>query len=49
MAAGMDSAILDPMSKDMQATMHATAALLGQDEYCMKYLTAYREGLFGAK
>lgn len=49
MAAGMDSAIMDPMSEDMQATLHATAALLGQDEYCMEYLGAYREGLFGAK
>jgi len=48
MAAGMDSAIMDPMSPDMQATLHATAALLGEDDYCMEYLTAYREGLFGA-
>ncbi|MDR0500859.1 MAG: dihydropteroate synthase [Coriobacteriales bacterium] len=47
MVAGMDSAIMDPTSSDMQATLHATAALLGQDEYCMEYLTAYRAGLFG--
>ncbi|MCL2150688.1 MAG: methyltetrahydrofolate cobalamin methyltransferase [Coriobacteriia bacterium] len=47
MAAGMDSAIMDPMSKDMLATLFATDALLGNDEYCMEYLSAYREGLFG--
>ncbi|MDR1422640.1 MAG: dihydropteroate synthase [Coriobacteriales bacterium] len=49
MAAGMDSAIMDPMSADMQATMKATDALLGNDDYCMEYLTAYREGLFPVK
>jgi 5-methyltetrahydrofolate--homocysteine methyltransferase len=49
MAAGMDSAIMDPTSSDMQATLHATNALLGDDEYCMDYLSAYRSGLFGAK
>ncbi|MDR2197221.1 MAG: methyltetrahydrofolate cobalamin methyltransferase [Coriobacteriales bacterium] len=49
MAAGMDSAIMDPMSPDMQATLKATDALLGNDEYCMDYLTAYREGLFPVK
>ncbi|MCL2826049.1 MAG: methyltetrahydrofolate cobalamin methyltransferase [Eggerthellaceae bacterium] len=49
MAAGMDSAIMDPMSADMQATLHATNALLGNDDYCMEYLQAFREGLFGKK
>jgi len=49
MAAGMDSAIMDPTSPDMRATMYATDALLGNDEYCMNFLTAYREGLIGAK
>ncbi|MDR1184038.1 MAG: methyltetrahydrofolate cobalamin methyltransferase [Coriobacteriales bacterium] len=49
MAAGMDSAIMDPLSPDMQATLHAVDALLGNDEYMMNYLTAYREGLFGVR
>ncbi|MDR3053717.1 MAG: dihydropteroate synthase [Coriobacteriales bacterium] len=49
MAAGMDSAIMDPMSADMQATLHATNTLLGNDEYCMEYLQAYRGGLFDAR
>lgn len=47
MAAGMDSAIMDPMSSDMLATLFATNALLGNDEYCLEYLSAYREELFG--
>jgi 5-methyltetrahydrofolate--homocysteine methyltransferase len=49
MAAGMDSAIMDPTSSDMLATLYATDALLENDEYCMEYLQAYRNGLFGAK
>jgi 5-methyltetrahydrofolate--homocysteine methyltransferase len=47
MAAGMDSAILDPMSSDMLATMYASSALLGNDPYCSSYLKAYRKQLFG--
>jgi len=46
MAAGMDSAIMDPLSPEMLATLHATNALLGNDEYCMEYITAFRGGLF---
>jgi len=48
MSAGMDSAIMDPTSADMRATLYATDALLGRDEYCMNYLTAYRQGLIGS-
>ena len=47
MSAGMDSAIMDPLSADMRATLYATDALLGNDEYCMEYLSAFREGLIG--
>ena len=49
MAAGMDSAIMNPMSEDMQAVLYATNALLGNDLFCMGYLNAYREGLFPVK
>jgi 5-methyltetrahydrofolate--homocysteine methyltransferase len=49
MAAGMDSAIMDPTSDDMRATMYATAALIQQDENCRGYLKAYRKGLIGPK
>jgi 5-methyltetrahydrofolate--homocysteine methyltransferase len=47
MNAGMDSAILDPLNKDMMGLIFAAEALLGQDEMCMEYIGAYRAGLFG--
>ncbi|MDO4339903.1 MAG: methyltetrahydrofolate cobalamin methyltransferase [Eubacteriales bacterium] len=47
MNAGLDSAILDPTNRDMMGVIYATEALLGNDEYCMEYISAYREGLFG--
>ena len=47
MNAGMDSAILDPTNRDMMGLIYATEALLGNDDYCMEYIGAYREGLFG--
>jgi 5-methyltetrahydrofolate--homocysteine methyltransferase len=47
MNSGMDSAILDPLNKDMMGLLYATEALLGNDELCMEYITAFRGGLFG--
>ena len=47
MNAGLDSAILDPTNRDMIGLIYATEALLGLDDYCMEYISAYREGLFG--
>ncbi|OLN26863.1 methyltetrahydrofolate cobalamin methyltransferase [Desulfosporosinus metallidurans] len=49
MNAGMDSAIIDPLNRDMMGMIYATEALLGQDEYCMEYIGAYREDKFGQK
>lgn len=49
MNAGLDSAILDPLNKDLMGMIYATEALLGNDEYCMEYIGAYREGIFGTK
>ena len=46
---GMDSAIMDPLNRDMLAGVYATEALLGEDEYCIEYITAYREDLFGVQ
>ncbi len=46
MKAGMDSAVLDPLNKNMLGMIYATEACLGLDDYCMEYITAYREGLF---
>lgn len=47
MGAGMDSAIIDPTNEDMQALIYAAEALLGIDEMCIEYISAYRDGLFG--
>lgn len=49
MNAGLDSAILDPTNRDMMGVIYATEALLGRDDYCMEYISAYREGFFGPK
>jgi 5-methyltetrahydrofolate--homocysteine methyltransferase len=47
MNAGMDSAIMDPMNKDMMGLIFATEALLGQDEFCLEFIGAFRSGRFG--
>ncbi|MGD9209972.1 MAG: methyltetrahydrofolate cobalamin methyltransferase [Desulfobacteraceae bacterium] len=47
MGAGMDSAIINPLHKHMMGLIYATEALMGNDEYCMEYITGYREGLYG--
>lgn len=46
MALGMDGYILNPNDKSMMGVIHAAKALLGQDDYCMGYLKAYRQGLY---
>lgn len=47
MNAGMDSAIVDPTNRDMMGIIYATTALLGDDFYCMEYIGAFRDNLFG--
>jgi cobalamin-dependent methionine synthase I len=47
MGAGMDSAIINPLHKHMMGLIYATEALMGMDEYCINYITGYREGLYG--
>lgn len=47
MGAGMDSAIVDPTNRDMLGVIYAANALLEQDEFCLEYIGAYREGLIG--
>lgn len=44
MAAGMDGAILDPLDKKIMSFIYATEALIGVDDFCMNYLTKFREG-----
>ena len=47
MEAGMDSAVIDPLNREMMGTIFATYALLGQDKHCRKYSKAYRQGQIG--
>jgi 5-methyltetrahydrofolate--homocysteine methyltransferase len=47
MNAGMDSAIIDPLNKEMMGLLYATEALLGKDDFCMEFIGAFRKGLFG--
>lgn len=44
LGAGLSAAIIDPTETDMVTTVLAAAALTGQDEYCMNYIAAHREG-----
>jgi 5-methyltetrahydrofolate--homocysteine methyltransferase len=44
MAAGMDGAILDPLDKKLMSFIYAGEALLGIDDFCMNYITKFREG-----
>ena len=46
MQAGLDSAILDPLDKELMAAIVTTRLLLGKDKHCMNYLKASRSGLF---
>jgi 5-methyltetrahydrofolate--homocysteine methyltransferase len=45
-AKGLDGAIVNPLDKKMMANIIAAEALMGKDEYCGNYLTAYREKKF---
>ena len=47
--AGLDSGILDPTNRDLMGMIFATSALLGEDDFCMEYIEAYRDGIFGPK
>lgn len=49
MMSGMDSAILDPLNQDLLGGVYAAEVLMGEDEYCAEYISAYRDELFGVK
>ena len=44
MQKGLDAAIIDPLDRALMSSITATEALLGKDEYCMRYIAAYRQG-----
>ena len=48
-AAGLDSAIMDPCSADMMGTIFSCEALRMKDKGGRKYNRAYRQGKFGQK
>ncbi|MEJ2157690.1 MAG: methyltetrahydrofolate cobalamin methyltransferase [Desulfobacteraceae bacterium] len=45
-AKGLDGAIINPMDRRMMANIIAAEALAGKDGFCMKYITAFRAGMF---
>lgn len=47
MFVGMDSAVMDPLSRDLMGAIYATQALLGNDKLCRTYGKAYRSGKIG--
>ena len=44
MTAGMDGAILDPLDRKLMTFLYAGEALLGKDDFCMNFITKFREG-----
>jgi cobalamin-dependent methionine synthase I len=46
LAAGLDSAILDPLDRELRAALVTARLILGQDRHCLDYTRAYRAGLF---
>jgi 5-methyltetrahydrofolate--homocysteine methyltransferase len=46
LAVGLDSAILDPLDREIKAALVAAELVLGHDRHCLNYTRAYRAGLF---
>jgi cobalamin-dependent methionine synthase I len=46
-ARGLDSAILDPTDKELVGALKAALMVSGKDEFCMGYISAFREGRIG--
>lgn len=44
--AGMDAAIMNPLDKRLMSLLYASETLVGKDDYCMEFLTKFREGYF---
>jgi 5-methyltetrahydrofolate--homocysteine methyltransferase len=47
LAAGIDTAMIDPTDANLKATLLATELLLGRDRHCLTFTRAYRAGLIG--
>jgi len=46
---GMTSSVMDPLSQDLRGVIYAAEAMIGEDDLCGEYVSAYREGIFGQK
>jgi len=46
--AGLDSAILDPLDRELKAALIATELLLNRDRHCLTFTRAFRAGLLEA-
>ena len=46
LAAGLDSAILDPLDNKLRAGLLSAELVLGRDRHCLNYTRAYRAGVF---
>ena len=44
--AGLDSAILDPLDREIQAVILTTEMVLGRDPHCLNFIRASRKGIF---
>jgi len=44
---GMDSAIMDPLSRELMTTLLAVEAFKGNDRHCRNFNNAYRNGVIG--
>ncbi|KPU45616.1 5-methyltetrahydrofolate:corrinoid/iron-sulfur protein co-methyltransferase [Oxobacter pfennigii] len=47
MFVGMDSAIMDPVNRDLYTSLITTKALMGQDRLCRNFTNAYRKNKIG--
>ncbi len=48
-AAGLDAPILDPLDRDLMEILLTSEMVLGNDNYCLNYIKAFREGKIGNK
>lgn len=44
--AGLDSAIMDPMDKELKSAIYAAELVSGKDRHCLNYTRAFRAGVF---
>lgn len=43
---GLDSAILDPLDREIQAAILTSEMIMGRDKHCLNFIRASRKGLF---